>query len=136
MFDLLLKNGQVIDGTGAPSYEADVGISGQKIVGLGAFDASSANKTLDVSGHVVSPGFIDTHVHTDAALLNEPAHESAIQMGVTTEVLGQDGLSYAPLSPENYRMYSEYMSGLCGTPPQDLDMSSITAFSFHKRSPL
>ncbi len=131
MFDLLLRGGRIIDGTGAPSYAADLAVGGQKIAAVGSIEASDARTTLDIDGLVVSPGFIDTHVHTDAALLNHPQHESAIQMGVTTEVLGQDGLSYAPLSPENYRMYSHYMSGLCGTPPQDLDMSTIAAFRAH-----
>ena len=103
MVDLILKNGLIVDGTGAPVFSADLAIEGQQIVGVGDVGSASAAKTLDVNGLVVSPGFIDTHVHTDAALLNNPKHESAIQMGVTTEVLGQDGLSYAPLSAENYR---------------------------------
>ena len=131
MFDLLLRGGLVIDGTGAPARRADLAITGQKISAVGDLESVDAATVLEIGGHVVSPGFIDTHVHTDAALLNEPQHESAIQMGVTTEVLGQDGLSYAPLSPENYRMYSQYMSGLCGMPPQDLDMSTITSFRSH-----
>jgi N-acyl-D-amino-acid deacylase len=131
MFDLLLKGGQIIDGTGAPAYRADLAINGQKIAAVGNIETSEARTTLEIDGLAVSPGFIDTHVHTDAALLNYPQHESAIQMGVTTEVLGQDGLSYAPLSPANYRMYSQYMSGLCGTPPQHLDMSTITAYRSH-----
>ena len=131
MFDLLLRGGLVIDGTGAPAYPADVAVNGQKIAAVGNLESSAARTTLDVAGLTITPGFIDTHVHTDAALLNDPQHESGILMGVTTEVLGQDGLSYAPLSAENYRMYSRYMSGLCGMPPQQLDMSSITAFRSH-----
>ena len=131
VFDLLLKGGQIIDGTGAPAYRADLTVNGQKIAAVGILDTPDARTTLEIGGLVVSPGFIDTHVHTDAALLNDPQHESAIQMGVTTEVLGQDGLSYAPLNSDDYRMYSQYMSGLCGTPPQDLDMSTISAFRSH-----
>ena len=131
MFDFVLKGGLVVDGTGAPPRRADVGVTGQKITAMENLESADAATVLNVGGQVVSPGFIDTHVHTDAALLNEPQHESAIQMGVTTEVLGQDGLSYAPLSPENYRIYSQYMSGLCGIPPQDLDMSTISSFRSH-----
>ncbi len=136
MFDLVLRGGQVVDGTGQrPPYCADVAVSGQKIVAVGDIaggsDGPAARTELQIPGLVVAPGFIDTHVHTDAALLNDPQHESGIGMGVTTEVLGQDGLSYAPLSPENYRAYSQYMSGLCGVPPTDLDMSSIAAFRSH-----
>ncbi|MDA1298393.1 MAG: amidohydrolase family protein [Chloroflexi bacterium] len=132
MFDLVLKDGMVIDGTGQrPPFRADVAVAGQKIAAIGDLAGAAARAVFDIPGMMVSPGFIDTHVHTDAALLNDPQHESGILMGVTTEVLGQDGLSYAPLSPENYRMYSRYMSGLCGVPPQELDMSSITAFRSH-----
>ena len=132
MFDLVLKNGLIIDGTGnRPAYKADVTITGQRIAAIGDLGGAAARAVFEVPGMTVAPGFIDTHVHTDAALLNDPQHESGIRMGVTTEVLGQDGLSFAPLSPENYRMYSRYMSGLCGIPPQDLDMSSITAYRDH-----
>ncbi|SVC12788.1 uncharacterized protein METZ01_LOCUS265642, partial [marine metagenome] len=121
-----MKGGLIIDGTGASPYPADLAVKGQKIADIGNLEFASAKRVLDIGTLVVAPGFIDTHVHTDAALLNHPQHQSAIQMGVTTEVLGQDGLSYAPLNPENYRSYSEYMSGLCGMPPPELDMSSIS----------
>ena len=93
MFDLLLNGGQIIDGTGAPAYPADLAVTGKKISAVGNLEHSTAQTTLEIDGLTVAPGFIDTHVHTDAALLNDPQHESAIQMGVTTEVLGQDGLS-------------------------------------------
>ncbi len=132
MFDLLIQGGQVVDGTGdRPPFRADVGITGQQITAVADLPGAEAHKVIDARGLTVAPGFIDTHVHTDAALLNEPQHPSGLLMGVTTEVLGQDGLSYAPLSPADYRMYSRYMSGLCGMPPQDLDMSSISAFRSH-----
>jgi N-acyl-D-amino-acid deacylase len=131
LFDLIMKGGLIIDGTGASPYPADLAVKGQKISAIGNLEFASAKRVLDIGALVVAPGFIDTHVHTDAALLNYPQHKSAIQMGVTTEVLGQDGLSYAPLNPENYRNYSEYMSGLCGMPPPELDMSSISSFRSH-----
>lgn len=121
----------MIDGTGRAIFRADVGVKGKRIVEVGNLQDAGARRVIDASGHVVCPGFIDTHVHTDAALLNEPEHPSGILMGVTTEVLGQDGLSYAPMSSENYAMYSTYMSGLCGVPPAGLDMSSIAAFREH-----
>ena len=70
MVDLILKNGLIVDGTGAPAFPADLAIESQKIVAVGDVGSLSAAKTLDVNGLVISPGFIDTHVHTDAALLN------------------------------------------------------------------
>ena len=70
MVDLILKNGLIVDGTGAPAFPADLAIEGQKIIAGGDVRSLSAAKTLDVNGLVITPGFIDTHVHTDAALLN------------------------------------------------------------------
>lgn len=131
VFDILITGPMVIDGTGAPAVMADLGVSGKRVAALGDLSAATAKRVIRAHGLMVSPGFIDTHVHTDAALLNEPQHPSGIRMGVTTEVLGQDGLSYAPMSRKNYRAYSRYMAGLCGLPPQDLDMSSIAAFRSH-----
>ncbi len=130
-FDIVISGATVIDGTGAPGYPADVGVKAGRVAAIGGLRDVAARRVIDAHGLVVCPGFIDTHVHTDAALLNEPQHPSGLRMGVTAEVLGQDGLSYAPMSPENYRSYSRYMSGLCGTPPQDRDMSSISAFRSH-----
>ncbi len=131
MFDLVIEQADVIDGTGTPAFRADIGVTGRRITAIGDLSPTVARRVIHAHGLVACPGFIDTHVHTDAALLNEPQHPSGIGMGVTTEVLGQDGLSYAPLSRDNYRDYSRYMSGLCGMPPQDLDMSSIAAFKSH-----
>ena len=131
MFDLLISGGAVVDGTGAPAFRADLGISGKRIAAVGDLSAAAAGRVIDATGLTVCPGFIDTHCHTEGALLNDPQHPSAIRMGVTTEVLGQDGMSYAPLSPENYRMYSRFISGLYSMPPQDLDMSSIAALRSH-----
>ncbi len=131
MFDVLIKDGTVIDGTGKPGTRTDVGIRGKNIAAVENLSAASGRYVIDATGLTVCPGFIDTHCHTEAALLNDPQHACGIRMGVTTEVLGQDGLSYAPLSPENYRMYSRFISGIYGLPPQDLDMSSVAAFRNH-----
>ena len=131
MFDLLIKGGTVIDGTGEPAFRADVGISGDRIGAVGDLAAADAARTIDAAGRVVSPGFIDTHAHSDGALLLDPQHASGLRQGITTEFLGQDGLSYAPLSTANYNMYRRYLSGLLGLPPADLDMSSVEAFRSH-----
>jgi N-acyl-D-amino-acid deacylase len=92
VFDLLITGGDVIDGTGRDAYRADVGVKGKRIAAVGMIGDEPARRVIDATGNVICPGFIDTHVHTDAALLNEPAHPSGVLMGVTTEVLGQDGL--------------------------------------------
>jgi N-acyl-D-amino-acid deacylase len=135
MFDVLIKGGLVVDGSGGPAVSADVGITGERIEAIGDLSSSEAKRTINATGHVVSPGFIDTHAHSDGALLIDPQHASGLRQGITTEFLGQDGLSYAPMSSENYQMYSQYLSGILGRPPGDLDMSSVTAFraNYHKK---
>ncbi len=131
MFDVLIKGGLVVDGSGSPATRADVGITGERIEAIGDLSSSEAARNIDATGHVVSPGFIDTHAHSDGALILDPQHASGLRQGITTEFLGQDGLSYAPMSPKNYKMYRRYLSGLLGLPPGDLDMSSVTAFRSH-----
>ena len=86
---------------------------------------------IDAAGLIVAPGFIDTHTHSEGDLLVDPQHACGLRQGITTEFLGIDGMSYAPLSPENYRMYRRWLAGILGYPPEDLDMSSVTAFRSH-----
>ena len=131
MFDLVILGGRVVDGTGAPGYMADVGIVGERIEAIGDLRGAETRRVVDATGLVVSPGFIDTHAHSDGVLLMDPQHANGLRQGITTEILGQDGLSYAPLSGDNYRVYRRYLAGLLGEPPEDLDMSSVAAFRSH-----
>jgi len=98
MFDIIVKNGYVIDGTGNPWFKADVGINGQKISEIDSLGTEEASKIIDASGLVVSPGFIDMHSHSDLNLLINPKAESKIRQGITTEVIGNCGGSAAPLN--------------------------------------
>jgi N-acyl-D-amino-acid deacylase len=97
-FDLLIRGGRLVDGTGAPARRADILIQGDRIARVGLFDAESisAGKVIDATGMVVTPGFIDTHSHGDARMT--PAFENFLAMGVTTICLGQDGESPDNLS--------------------------------------
>ncbi|MDP3064211.1 MAG: amidohydrolase family protein, partial [Chloroflexota bacterium] len=128
MLDVLILGGTVVDGTGKPGRRADVGISGERIEAIGNLSNAETRRVIDATGLTVSPGFIDTHAHSDGALLVDPQHANGLRQGITTEILGQDGLSYAPLSRENFRMYRHYLSGLLGFPPEELDMGSVEAF--------
>lgn len=131
MFDVIIAGGTVVDGSGAPGYPADVGIVGERIEAIGHLSDAESRRVIDANGMTVSPGFIDSHTHSDAALLIDPQHAAGLRQGVTTEILGQDGLSYAPLSTENYRVYRRYLAGILGEPPADLDMSSVASFRSH-----
>jgi N-acyl-D-amino-acid deacylase len=95
-FDLVLRGGNLLDGTGRPAVRADLGIRGERIAAIGDLTVRSAGRTLDVSGLTVSPGFIDVHAHSEDELLINPKAESKIRQGVTTEILGMDGDSYPP----------------------------------------
>src|SRR5438128_201180 len=86
MFDLLIRNGRVVDGTGLPWFHADVGVAGGRIAAVGAFGGAAARQTIDAAGKVVCPGFVDAHVHGDLVLLADPLHEQGVRQGVTTYV--------------------------------------------------
>ena len=131
MFDLIVSGGTVLDGTGKPGFRADVGVTGETIEAIGDLSQAETRRVIDATGFAVSPGFIDSHAHSDGVLLLDPQHANGLRQGVTTEILGQDGLSYAPLSAANYKIYRRYLAGILGEPPEDLDMSSVAAFRSH-----
>jgi len=96
-FDLILADGEVIDGSGAARFRADVAIRGDRIAAVGDLAAAPARRRLSVKGRVVAPGFIDAHTHDDRALLSHPAMAFKVTQGVTTLVAGNCGVSLAPL---------------------------------------
>ncbi len=136
MFDVLITGGKVVDGTGAPAFPADVWVKGRQVAHVGNLHGAVSARTIDATGLVVAPGFIDAHAHSDGALLIDGQHANGIRQGITTEIICPDGLGYAPLSPDDYRMYRRYLSGILGLPPQDLDMSSIDASrqNYHRKT--
>lgn len=131
MADLILRGGTVVDGTGAPAFPADVAVDGDRISAVGDLSGMSAEREIDASGLTVSPGFIDTHAHSDGVLLRDAVHAHGLVQGVTTEFITQDGLSYALLSERNLDFYGRYIAGLYGPPPSGLDMSTMAAFRSH-----
>jgi N-acyl-D-aspartate/D-glutamate deacylase len=94
-FDLLIRGGRVVDGTGNPSYLADVGIRAGRIAAVGRLSGKTAARTIEAGGLVVAPGFVDIHNHSDDTLLVDGGAESMVRQGVTTMILGE-GLSAAP----------------------------------------
>ncbi|MGH7322330.1 MAG: N-acyl-D-amino-acid deacylase family protein [Candidatus Rokuibacteriota bacterium] len=118
MLDLLVRDGLVIDGTGNPGFYAAVGIDGERVVILrGDLVGVEARRVIDAAGLVVCPGFIDMHAHSGLVILAEPHHEPKVRQGVTTEVIGIDGCSYAPFhSHDDLVRFVEVNSGLDGCP--------------------
>jgi N-acyl-D-amino-acid deacylase len=117
MFDILIRNGRVVDGSGLPWFAADVGITSDRIAGVGRFRTAPAKQEIDAAGKVVCPGFVDAHVHGDLALLADPLHEQGVRQGVTTHVLGQDGVAFAPGSIETQAYMRQYTAGFNGNFP-------------------
>ncbi|MGH9804756.1 MAG: N-acyl-D-amino-acid deacylase family protein, partial [Candidatus Acidiferrales bacterium] len=97
-FDLVLKGGTLLDGTGAPAWLGDIGLVGDTIAALGSIAPEQGRRVLDVSGLHVAPGFIDIHSHSDFSLLAYPGAESRILQGITTEITGNCGSSAAPIA--------------------------------------
>ena len=95
-FDLIIRNGRVVDGTGAPERRTDVGVAADRIVALADLSGAGGAREIDASGCVVAPGFVDAHAHSDAYLLLEPDAPSKLAQGITTEVNGQCGGSAVP----------------------------------------
>src|SRR5438093_1291655 len=114
MFDILITGGRVVDGTGLPWFQGDVGVRGDRIEAVGHLGNAEAALRIDAGGKVVAPGFIDAHVHGDLALLADPYHEPAIRQGVTTYILGQDGVAMAPGSPATVAYMRRYTAGFSG----------------------
>ena len=100
-FNLIIRNGTVIDGSGQPGVAADVGIRGDRIAAVDDLAAATAAQTLDATGKVVSPGFIDIHTHSDFTLLLDPQGEGMVRQGVTTNVIGNCSLGCYPVRSDD-----------------------------------
>ena len=98
-YDLILRNGRVVDGTGSPWYRADVAVRGDRIAAVGPALAGSARREIDVGGEVISPGFVDVHSHGERGIFDVPSADNYLRQGVTTFIAGPDGSSELPLGP-------------------------------------
>ncbi len=114
-FDLLIKNGRVVDGSGGPEFRADVAVSNGKIVGVGRFN-DSATRVIDAGGRVVAPGFIDHHTHFDSQCMWDPIVNSTSLNGNTSIIVGQCGAVIAPVRPGDGEWYLEMFDKMEGIP--------------------
>ena len=107
-FDLLIKNGRIVDGSGRAAYVADVGIKGDRIVSIGKLSNATAARTVDAHGLVVAPGFIDMLGQSETYLLIDPRAMSKVMMGVTTEITGE-GESIAPINERQIKEQEDFL---------------------------
>jgi N-acyl-D-amino-acid deacylase len=111
-WSLLIKNGWVVDGSGAPRQQADVAVEGDRIAAVGPGLAGEATRVVDAAGHVVAPGFIDAHSHSDLFYFGCPSSESKVRQGVTTEVVGMCSFSAAPIAPGRAEAVRDWAGGI------------------------
>ncbi len=109
-FDIVIKNARIIDGTGAPWFIGDVGVTGGTITHMGLLPESvSAKRIIQAQGRYLMPGFVDTHTHSDFELLRDPGLNHKLYQGVTTLAIGQCGYSAAPVNDENLKALDQYL---------------------------
>src|SRR5437870_1897403 len=126
MYDLILRGGKLLDGSGGAAIAGDVAFAGERIVALGSLaDSVVAREVIEVDGLTVTPGFIDMHSHSDVAALAEPAAPYKVRQGITLDVLGQDGLGVAPYNPDADETYRRALLGLTGHPELAWDWRSF-----------
>ncbi|MFX1532978.1 MAG: amidohydrolase family protein [Promethearchaeota archaeon] len=121
-FDIIIKNGKIIDGTGNPWYRGEIGIKDGKIVKIRHQMDEDARKEIDASNLIVAPGFIDPHSHSDFALPFENRLESTIRQGITTAVIGNCGDSLAPINIEKIEVFKK-LAEIFAPPGETLDIT-------------
>jgi N-acyl-D-amino-acid deacylase len=110
--DLIISGGTVIDGTGAPAVRADVAVDAGRISRIGDLTGAAAAKTIDASGKLVTPGFVDLHTHLDAQIGWDPQLRSSSYHGVTTALIGNCGVTFAPVAAHNRAHLAKLMEAV------------------------
>lgn len=112
MLDILLRNARIVDGTGNPWFHGSVGVSGDRIAAVGAVSSLPARRTIDLNEAVLAPGFIDLHTHSDFTLSRFPRAEAMLRQGVTTQLVGNCGLSPFPVVDERLDLLRSYTAAI------------------------
>ena len=127
MLDLLIRNGVVVDGTGSPGFHATVLVEDNKVtIHRGDDSHFEAAQTIDANGRVVCPGFVDIHSHAGLTMLGDPHHDPKVRQGVTTELVGIDGISHAPFKTQDELHRAIWLdAGFNGYPPMPADWLTV-----------
>lgn len=127
-FDIIIRGGTVVDGTGAPARVADVGLQGDRVAAVGNLSGAGAGQVIEATGRIVAPGFIDVHSHAELARLGGENQMTGLRQGVTTELISPDGFSWAPLSPKRLQEEREYLQVFYGDAPVGWDWHSVADY--------
>lgn len=111
-YDLIIKGGTIVDGTGAEPLQADIGVTDGRISRIGQLEGDSPSRTIDAAGKIVTPGFVDLHTHLDAQIGWDPLMSSSSYHGVTTALIGNCGVTFAPVGEKNRRYLAELMESV------------------------
>lgn len=137
MFDLLIRNAKIIDGSGKKAFPANVGITGGKIAAIGELEGAAAKKTVSAAGKYLTPGFIDIHRHADAAVFRDGFGEAELSQGLTTIINGNCGYSTAPIFPSRREQILQYQRPIIGAVPETCPTDSLANyFAAMKELPL
>ena len=120
VYDLVIKNGMVIDGSGLPRYRADVGVRHGRIAAIGRI-RERAHEVVDAEGHVVAPGFVDAHTHMDAQVFWDPLGTSSCFHGITTAVMGNCGFTLAPCAASDKQLVIRNLQRAEDIPPEAME---------------
>jgi N-acyl-D-aspartate/D-glutamate deacylase len=120
MHDLVIRNGSVVDGSGAPARTADVAIDGERVTAVGRVE-EKGRREIDAAGRLVTPGFVDIHTHYDGQVTWDPEVTPSSWHGVTTIVMGNCGVGFAPASPTKREWLIQLMEGVEDIPGTALD---------------
>ena len=128
MLDIVIRNGRIVDGSGTPWFRGDLGIEGDRIAALGDLRGAAARRVVEAHDRMVAPGFIDAHVHSDLVLLEQGGCDPSLRQGVTTHIIGQDGVSYAPLTATSGPFLRCYFAAINGGATFPFEWTSVGEF--------
>lgn len=114
--DVVITGGEIVDGSGSSRWSGDVAVADGLIVATGV-PGLRAREVIDATGMIVAPGFIDAHVHSEAALFSEAGQQASVRQGVTTHIVGQDGFGFAPTDADSFDFMVRYLAGIYGAEP-------------------